>query len=249
MNKLPKRAKRTRRNFRRDVCIALLCLAGFVSAPQTPAQIVRAQVQSPATSSDAKTYTLKGTVVNALTGEPINRALVQVPNAHSVMTASDGSFEVTGIPDVVTFLTARKPGFFNDPEIHPGRQFLYINVAEVKDPQILKLTPQGIISGRVTDSAGDPIEYLSVGLVSSSIQDGRKRLVQSGQTTTNENGEYRLPQLRPGQYFLFMGPAVAATSGQPGPKAGARGYAKTLPAGCARSRRGSANHHCTRPAL
>jgi hypothetical protein len=231
MNEIPKRAKNRHRNFCRDVCLAVLWLAAFTSLPRpTSAQVFSGQVQpQPASVDPAKTYTITGSVINAVTGEPINRALVQVPGGRSVMTASDGSFEFTGIPDGEIYLTARKPGFFSDPEIHPGRQPLYVKAAEAKDPIVLKLIPQGVITGRITDSNGKPIESAPVVVVSASIQDGRKRLMYVNQGNPNEDGEFRFSGLRPGQYFLSAGSGLVEPPSRLAPmvKAAERGLAKT----------------------
>ncbi len=231
MNEIPKRANKTRRNSYRYVCVALLWLAAFTSFTRpTSAQIVRAQVQSqPASADPAKTYTITGSVINAVTGEPINRTLVQLAGGQAIMTASDGSFEFTGVSDSQTYLTARKPGFFSDEELHPGQQLMLIKTAKIKDPVVLKLNPQSLITGRITDSNGEPIENAPITVFSTSIQDGRRRRTYVNQASPNEDGEFRFSGLRPGRYFLSAGSGLVEPPSRLAPtvKAAERGFPKT----------------------
>src|SRR5437667_5666256 len=69
-----------------------------------------------------KTYTVTGTVNNAATGEPVRRALVHVNGQVqlSAFTGPDGRFQVTGVPEGQAFVTAEKPGFFNEESLQPG---------------------------------------------------------------------------------------------------------------------------------
>jgi hypothetical protein len=230
MNEFPKRAKKTRRNFWRDACVSFLWLAAFTAFPcPTSAQVFSRQVQSqPPTADPAKTYTITGSVINTVTGEPISRALVQIPGGQAIMTASDGSFEFTGVPDGQIYLTARKPGFFSDEDLHPGRQLMLIKTAKIKDPVVLKLNPQSLITGRITDSNGEPIENAPISVFSTSIQDGRRRRTYVNQASPNEDGEFRFSGLRPGRYFLSAGAGLVEPPSRLAPtvKAAERGLPK-----------------------
>src|SRR5581483_12310383 len=71
----------------------------------------------PSLSSNA-TYTLNGTVVNSVTGEPIRRALVRL-NIHGERLAfsdSSGHFEFDGLPAGRAFAVVQKPGYFSEQE-------------------------------------------------------------------------------------------------------------------------------------
>jgi len=83
-------------------------------------------------SNDDK-YTLRGTVVNSVTGEAVRGALVQIyfNGQRSVLTGPDGKFQFDGLPAGQTNITvaARKPGFFL------GERFSHLNTARNRQPR------------------------------------------------------------------------------------------------------------------
>jgi hypothetical protein len=191
--------------------LALLFVMGAKSVAQTESSDVP---QAPPTSPVA--HNLSGVVVNSVTGEPVRRALVQAligPSTGrtplSALTDSEGRFEFLGLPESVIFLGARKPGFFNDLELHP-ETYQPDTVLLTADTQslILKLLPESIISGRVATVKGGPIEDSPVRILQEHIVDGRKRWEQRGQAITDEDGQFRIANLVPGQYLLVTGPSL-----------------------------------------
>lgn len=225
MNSLAKCTQKTRPKSRPYLRVSLFCLAGLTFLPGPISAQLRSQ---PSPADPTKTYTITGTVINAITGEPINRALVQVPGRQAIMTSSDGAFEFTGLLAGMVYLQPRKPGFFNDQELHPERQPAFIKTDEVKNPIVVKLTPQSVISGRITDSNGEPLENIPVSVFSISTQDGRKRRMFANQSSTSEDGEFRISGLKPGQYFLSAGAGLAEPPSQLAPivKAAKKGLPK-----------------------
>ena len=101
-------------------------------------------------------------MVNSATGEPIPRALVQLmgPLQRSDLTDSQGSFRFEGVPEGRAMFMARKPGFFSSEELSRGgggpRAPMMIT-ADVSS-LVLKLTPEGIVTGIVTGDDGEPLE-------------------------------------------------------------------------------------------
>src|SRR6266403_5450503 len=74
--------------------------------------------------STADKYTLRGTVVNSVTSEPIRGALVQIyiNGQSSMLTGPDGKFQFDGLLSGQTSVTVRKPGFFSEDDSQPGMQ-------------------------------------------------------------------------------------------------------------------------------
>jgi len=66
----------------------------------------------------------------------------------------------------------------------------------------LQSQPGGAISGRVFDPDRKPITGVTVQLVRRMYQNGRPILVTVQQTTTDENGEYKLPVVSAGRYYV-----------------------------------------------
>lgn len=166
-------------------------------------------------SADQPRYSVRGTVVNSGTGEPIRGALVQFysDRQRSQLTGADGTFQFDQIPAGMFPIQLRKPGYFSTQELPSGRmQTLMLTSGPDQPPAVLKLVPEGVIFGRVTGDAGEPLEYLPVQLLSERVENGHKtRTVWRG-NSTNEEGQFRLAELQPGTYFLFVGPSPQPAS-------------------------------------
>src|SRR5713226_3786595 len=78
--------------------------------------------ESPQRSNDDK-YSLRGVVVNSVTGEAIRGALVQIfiNGQRSILTGPDGKFQFDGLPAGQTSITVRKPGFFAEDDFRPAK--------------------------------------------------------------------------------------------------------------------------------
>jgi hypothetical protein len=190
--------------------------------------VLSPSAQFPAGQSSPQTYTLRGTVVNSATGEPIHGALVQLfaERQRSQLTGPGGEFQFEKIPQGTFTLRAQKPGFFFPPELPTSRvQPTMITIGADQPPVVLKLVPEGILSGRVTGDNGEPIESLPVQLLFDRIENGKRTRAMARGASTDEQGEFRLAELQPGKYFIFIGPSSGpavypASLSQPG----ARGY-------------------------
>lgn len=162
----------------------------------------------PSLSSNA-TYTLNGTVVNSVTGEPIRRALVRL-NIHGERLAfsdSSGHFEFDGLPAGRAFAVVQKPGYFSEQELlHHPTSLQSVTIGPDSPSLTLKLLPQSVVSGHIKSDNGDPIEGTQVRVIASRIVEGRKRWQMVSGVTTNEDGEFRIANLQPGVYYLEAEP-------------------------------------------
>jgi hypothetical protein len=189
------------------VLVLFLAAGGYICA----------QAFGQSLQSENQSNTVHGIVVNAVTHDPVGRALVYSgDNRYATLTDGEGHFEVTLPKDNrnVAFFMARKPGFLDDPnerrpvEVSPG--------AEVT----LSLMPEGLIKGRVTASAADPANRVNVLLFSREVQEGSPRWVQKNSAYTNSNGEFRFAELQPGTYKVLTSewmdndPVTAVPGGQ-----------------------------------
>lgn len=168
---------------------------------------------------DDQRNTLHGTVVNAVTHEPIGRALVHSPgDRFAMLTDSEGHFEFTlpgsgseGTPsgesqpsrkgptrvsrDVV-WLTGRKPGFLEGPNEGQIRAFPGAD-------NTISLMPEALIKGRVTLSGNDPAVGSDIQLFLRQVQNGIYRWLPAATSRTNSNGEFRFAGLRAGAYIVM----------------------------------------------
>jgi Carboxypeptidase regulatory-like domain len=140
--------------------------------------------------------TISGIVINSVTGRPIARALVQA-GQHAMLTDGEGRFEFRDVAD--NSVSANKPGYFADDTawIRGGS-----SASDRPDPLEIKLVPEAIVSGHVTDPSGAPIEGVSVMLRAMTVGNGLKHWEQRGTTTTNAEGEFRIADLQAGEYAI-----------------------------------------------
>ncbi|HXU07776.1 MAG TPA: carboxypeptidase-like regulatory domain-containing protein, partial [Blastocatellia bacterium] len=117
----------------------LLLVAAFCSA----------QIDSP----EEQKFTITGTVVNALSGEPIKRALVEVyaQQPRAIMTDADGRFQFETVQRGSYSVQARKPGFFSESEITRGRRNPPVLLNNGNQSVTIKLYPEATISGTILD--------------------------------------------------------------------------------------------------
>ena len=173
----------------------------------------------PAQGLQPSTFTVKGVVVNSASNEPIRNALVQLYGAvqRSALTGPDGTFEFRDITTAQVNLTARKPGYFSPQESRMPRHTYgwterLITLGADQPPVVLKLIPEGIVSGRVVGDSGEPIESLPVHLLQDMMEDGKHVQRDMAGGSTNEEGEFRLAELQQGRYFLYVGPGASEPS-------------------------------------
>lgn len=175
------------------LALAIESVAGQILEPQNPG-----------------TESIRGTVINSITHEPIGRALVSSPdNRFATMTDSAGHFEFShSVPSAIgkvsdpgqygpAWLMARKPGFVND----PGARTSIQNAAG--NDLTISLTPEALIVGRVLLPTSDFAERIQVELYRRDIREGRAHWVSAGTTASRSNGEFRFADLRSGSYKLL----------------------------------------------
>ena len=168
---------------------------------------------APPTPTALPSHALSGVVLNAVTGEPVRRAMVQAAPTNgagseiSLLTDSEGRFEFPAMPESDVNILVHKPGFFGDLELHPSDfqpQIVHLNADT--PPLTLKLLPEGVVLGHVATLKGEPIEDTTVRVLREVATNGYRRWENRGQAVTDEDGQFRIVNLIPGQYLLVAGP-------------------------------------------
>ena len=180
------------------LAILVLCCA----APCTHAQLTPNSL-SPVSSAEAPKVQVRGTVVNSATGEPLRRALVSLSGStmRSAFTDDEGQFAFEDIKPGNALLQARKPGFFT-----PHERGVIVDTAKSTDSVELKLTPSGVIYGQIIGAGDEPLERVPLRVLQSRIIDGRRRWMDAGLKASDEDGRFRIPDLKPGIYKIAAGP-------------------------------------------
>jgi hypothetical protein len=142
------------------------------------------------TSSDA--HTVSGQVVNSVTGEPIARARVQVGTQLATLTDHDGRFEFDNFSEDSAYASASKPGYFAEDKLAPAQG----------QSITLRLIPEAILFGTITDQNGQPIQDLRVQLSMLQVHHGLRRWQPMQTTSTSVDGNFRFAELQAGQYSL-----------------------------------------------
>lgn len=180
--------------------------------------------QQPSLSSDSWPCTLRGTVLDSVTGNPIHGAFVQAsaPSAWSAFTDAEGRFQFEALPAGPITLTAAKPGFLSNEELGTTSKSFSLQLGSDAAPAVLKLTPEGVIFGQVTDENGEPLENFFVSLVYRNPMnlplhgDPRQRVF------TDDEGKFRIASLHPGSYYVVVHPIegsqLSSTSNAPVPQ-------------------------------
>jgi Carboxypeptidase regulatory-like domain len=156
-------------------------------------------------------FDIHGRVINAVTGEPISGALVQLADLFQ-FSQSDGTFTFTNLSSRQAAVFARKPGFFGDQEL--GR-WNFQNTLPAEGDVTVMLTPEGIIFGQVKNEIGEPMEHVVVRALRWQVADGRRQLQTSRDAATDDEGNFRIAELIPGSYYLSFalqgtGPSIVS---------------------------------------
>jgi len=164
---------------------------------------------------------LAGTVINGATHEPLRKAQVTLGgNLHvppTAITDASGRFVFRELPQGIYWLSASKSGYNVLPgpiELESNPQ-LSLGDGEEKDGVEIALLPDGTISGRVLNEEGDGVRNCSVTVLQFGYEQGRRKLLPSSGTSTDDRGEYRLADLMPGRYLVSARCAAELAAAHP----------------------------------
>jgi hypothetical protein len=175
---------------------------------------VSAQTSSlnPRANPKLEASSVSGMVVRLAGDEPLRAARVRLESlenrAQSASTVTDagGRFEVKGIDPGRYRLSVSRNGFVaqeygqrkpDDPgailSLRPGQDLKGL---------LFRLIPSAVIGGRVINEDGEPLPWVQVSALREVYSRGKKSLSSETTVPTNDLGEYRLFDLRPGRYFV-----------------------------------------------
>jgi Carboxypeptidase regulatory-like domain/Polysaccharide lyase family 4, domain II len=165
------------------------------------------------------TFSMTGSVVNDVTGEPVRRAAVglqcqaaQNGGMHAQSATSDGGghFEFSNLTAGKCTVWAERRGFV--------RQTSPQDVGPNAGEAVLRLTPYGVLTGKVVDENGDPMIGVNIQILQSAITMGRRMVHPANSSSTNDLGEYRLGQIMPGRYYASASVSAGPVRSFSGPR-------------------------------
>ncbi len=182
--------------------------------------------------------TISGTVLSS-TGEAMDKASVRLlpgnmrlagqlpvnavfPGMTSGSTDASGNFTLRNVSPGSYQLMVQRNGFVTQyyGAREPGKAGSLVTVSEGEEIKGLEIVlyPQAVVAGQITDEDGDPVQGVQVSAVRTTYAMGQRRLLPVGTDTTDDQGNYRIPSLPPGRYFIEANPRggnLIAPSGAP----------------------------------
>jgi len=185
--------------------------------------VVPALAAPPAKQAES-TFRISGTMVNGVTGQALAKARVTLaPDDHSsqpieMTTGSDGRFQFEGLPAGSWTLHAERRGFIGQDYglrsiLSSGSIWIVTGSDGGSENIRFALNPPAVITGRVADEDGEPIMHAFVQLLVQ-LSGLRKEYRVAKTVPTDDTGEYRIPDLPAGKYYLFV--IVPAPTGDGG---------------------------------
>jgi hypothetical protein len=200
------------------------------------------------TFTQTGTAIIRGHVVDASNGQPIRKAQIralspELRDNRLAMTDQSGAYEFKNLAAGRYTLSASKGSYVavsygQARPLEPGRP-LDVRNAQLVDNVDFRLPRGAVITGRVVDEFGEPIEEVQVMAMRFQYSQGRRQLATSRSGMTNDIGEFRIYGLQPGQYVISA-TYRAANFNFPGDASAERdrdrsGYAPTYYPGTANS--------------
>jgi protocatechuate 3,4-dioxygenase beta subunit len=153
--------------------------------------------------------------VTAVSGEPLRKTRISLWStnvedsiAYVTLTGADGEYRIDDVAPGQYQLEAHHLGYVR--QTYGGKadgwvgQGIPITVAPERalGGFDFVLMPQAVITGRVVDPEGDPLESVRVMLLREVKWDGGTQLAPTIQGVTDDRGEFRLAGIAPGLYLL-----------------------------------------------
>ena len=178
--------------------VTLICSISNATAQTDPSE----------KASTPTTGTISGRVVNE-SGQPLSHASVFVSapigptQARNVMTDDGGNFTITGLDPYAYYLSAVAPSYINmprDPDV-PSPTY------RVGDSVTIIMLKGAVLTGTVTNAAGDPVVQVGVRALMVRDANGQEPIAARFpiERTTDDRGVYRLYGLPPGTYVVSAG--------------------------------------------
>jgi protocatechuate 3,4-dioxygenase beta subunit len=163
-----------------------------------------------------------GRVVSATTSAPLKKASVWLERfsptrgvngersvALSTVTDAEGRFTLDGVDPGEYLLLAQRVGYLDQGYGAPAPQVVgppfTLAAGDTMRDITVKLTPQSLLYGKVVDEDGDPVIGAWVEVLHVSYAGGKRRLVETGNATSQGDGSFVAGNLTPGRYYLAAG--------------------------------------------
>jgi len=170
-----------------------------------------ASAQQPASNTHGQ-FSASGTIVNAINGEAVRKAQVQLSPAgqpgetQHFETGSDGAFVFHGLAAGKYNLSAQARGFPQQLlDQHNGfNTAVVVGPDKVSSGIVFRLRPEAAITGRLLDEHNEPVREAQVMLFIRTNDMGKNSVQHRGQARSDDQGHYHFNHLQPGSYYVAV---------------------------------------------
>jgi protocatechuate 3,4-dioxygenase beta subunit/5-hydroxyisourate hydrolase-like protein (transthyretin family) len=161
---------------------------------------------------------VEGQVLSSAGGTPVRRAVVSLQrttgravrpgeppqtqmSTAEVETDDQGRFAFRDLEAGGYRVTVQRPGFVNQPFSPMPSSQLWLGEGQQLTGYVVRATAQSVITGKVLDEFGDPVQGAQVYAQRAGSANGG-RPVMAGSVQSNDLGEYRMANLSAGDYIV-----------------------------------------------
>jgi len=190
-------------------CVATALCQNVPQDQPTPATSPPPTTQPPEAEAPG---VIQGTVLSGGTGQALRRAQVVLKPADSKgaglyqTTDESGSFVFPKVAPGRYSITVQRDGFL---PLSAGRIGDYkmppifaMNSGETISSFVFRMTPSGVVSGKVKFDDAEPAVNVAIQLYRSYYERGRHGYAAAANARTDDRGEYRVHGLDPGTYYV-----------------------------------------------
>lgn len=160
----------------------------------------------------AQTGSIRGTVIDTRTGQPLPGATVAAhgiwgaEGRSSTGTAADGTFSLRGLPAGRYRVEASQSGYVDSSRsrdgFRGGNGMISLSAGQNVDDVVVRLAPAGSIAGKIVNGTELPLTGILVSAMKASYRDGHREFSEAHTAFTDDHGEFRITGLGPGHYFV-----------------------------------------------
>lgn len=200
------------------VATLLAANSGWTSGPAAqvaaPGQVTPPRASGSAPATAPGTGVIRGAVLAMDTGAPVRRAQVRATGTSAdgrgsrlATTDDQGRFELRELAADRYVIQASKTGFvpLQFGQRRPNERGTPVELADGQNLEkiVIALPPGAVITGRISDDAGEPAAGVRVQVLRSMFVSGGRRLMPVGrEDQTDDLGAFRIYGLMPGEYYV-----------------------------------------------
>lgn len=139
--------------------------------------------------------------------KPVEKSPLAMYDGYSSQVSPDGSFQFGDVDPGRYVVVAEGAGFmpteYGADGLGQTGTPIELKAGQRRTSIVIKLTPKHVVCGKVTDEHGNPLPNVEV--YAFAHPKGSMWLAGGTYTVTDNDGNYRLPDLQPGEFFIQAG--------------------------------------------